>query len=637
MIPSESARGQGVPGSRRPGAAPPKRYDRGPLTDGDSSRGRLIAASLLLAAIVVGLSKLPYGMFWPDEGFYLSSSYRLLLGDRPFRDELSYSSSWFFLVLTPILSLLPDGGTVLQVRFAGFIIRAGAAAVLFLTFHRWLPGSLVVSGLAVSVLANYPSLMVPNYNSLPFDLGFVSLACWLAGVRSTSPNAVAWGSAAGVLFALSCLCYLPRLPLLLVPMVIAGLAVRARHHTLARSSVALVGFALLVYALAATWLFAAGLWTDLRQGVLFQAQSPLFKPSIAGRLSTVMYAELKRAVPSVSMHLAFWAAALVIARRGAGREASARDWIGLALLVAAYGGVLAGIYLSHGDRSVPAYGFVYSGLCWLPLLSYPVLRRLVSAHGPSCALAAGIVFSIGLGQPAVAAFTSTQVAVAGIPGVAASLLLLLLSCDSPSSAATGGTNLRLMRFAACGFCLCLAVTAALFHFYAEQNPLRVSTVAFEKGRMQGVRSSRRFVDGWSRIVDYLRPRLHRAEFLLAYENVPLLYYLTDTRPALRASYVTGFMYGPRQQQTLVDAMVMRGRVPRYAVRLMAGRADEYVEPAYSRVPETWRRSFRCCSPCWPSPGPSSHCAGELARGRGWIGCIPRTATCPRRRVWRRWC
>jgi hypothetical protein len=523
-------------------------------------------------------------MFWPDEGFYLSSSYRLLLGDRPFRDELSYSSSWFFLVLTPILSLLPDGGTVLQVRFAGFIIRAGAAAVLFLTFRKWLPISLVASGLAVSILANYPSLMVPNYYGLPFDLGFGSLACWLAGVRSTSPNrAVAWGAVAGVLFALSCLCYLPRLPLLLVPMVLAGLAVRTGNRTLAWSSVALVGFALLVYALAAAGLVASGLWTDFRQGVLFQAQSQLFK--ISGRLSKVMNVELRRTVPSAGLHLAFWAAALAIARRGGGRGVSTRDWIGLALLVAAYGGVLAGIYVSHGDRSVPAYGFVYSGLCWLPLLLYPVLRRFVSAHGPDCALAAGIVFLIGLGQQAVAAFTSTQAAVAGIPGVAASLLLLLLSCAAPSSAESGRTELRLMRVAACGFCLCLGVTAALFHFYAEQNPLRVPTAAFERGRMEGLRSSRRFVDGWSGIVDYLQPRLHRSEFLLAYENIPLLYYLTDTRPALHASYVARFMYGPQQQRTLVDTMVTRGRVPRYAVRLMVGRADEYVDPAYSRMPE----------------------------------------------------
>src|SRR5688500_2959104 len=136
----------------------------------------MVPVLIVASAVVVGLAKLPYGMFWPDEGFYLTSSYRLLLGDRPFRDELSYASGWFFLVLTPILAILPDGGTVVHVRLVGYAIRFGAAAWLFWRFREVLPASLLAAGLAVTLLANYPSLLVPNYNSLPFDLGFVALA-----------------------------------------------------------------------------------------------------------------------------------------------------------------------------------------------------------------------------------------------------------------------------------------------------------------------------------------------------------------------------------------------------------------------------------------------------------------------------
>jgi hypothetical protein len=551
------------------------------------ARGRLIPVVVVSSAVIIGLLKLPYGMFWPDEGFYLSSCHRLLLGDLPFRDELSYASSWFFLVLTPILSLLPDGGTVLQVRGIGFAIRLISAALLFFSFRKSLPPSMGASGLAVTLLANYSSLMVPNYNSLPFDLGFLSLACWMAGLRSpTAKRALAWGGAGGILFAISCLCYFPRLPLLLIPIVVLGWAVRRDHRSLASSTAALIAAALLTFAMAAAWLIATGLFAALLEGIRFQAHSPLFASSPLARLSRVIRTELARAVPSAAVHLAFWSAALAAASGGRFGRGSARAWGGLVLLVGSYGAALTSVYRYYGDRSVPAYALVYSGLCWLPLLVYPVFRRRLSQHRPDLTIDAGLLFMIGAGQQAVAALTSTQAAAAGIPGLAASLLLLLLLWQGPPADDGGRGQARgPMRLALYGFCACLSVNSALFHFYPGQSPLRVVTLPFEKGHLEGLQSSRRFVRGWSGIVEYLKPRLQRGELLLAYENIPLLYYLTDTRPALRASYVAGFMYSTDQQRTLLDTMIREGRVPRYAVRLMAGGDDEYVRPSYSTRPE----------------------------------------------------
>jgi hypothetical protein len=63
----------------------------------------------------------------------------------------------------------------------------------------------------VAALANLPALMIPNYNSLPFDLGFVGLSCWIAGARSGTPSGpLVWGTLGGGFLGLSCLCYLPR-------------------------------------------------------------------------------------------------------------------------------------------------------------------------------------------------------------------------------------------------------------------------------------------------------------------------------------------------------------------------------------------------------------------------------------------
>jgi hypothetical protein len=416
--------------------------------------------------------------------------------------------------------------------------------------------------------------MVPSYNSLPFDLGFLSLACWTLGLRARATvRAAAWGALGGVLFAGSCLCYLPRFALVVIPVGVLAWARGRRDSSAAASTAALLGAMVLVAVASCGWLAARGLVGELLEAIRFQAQSPALAPPPGQRLLGLLQTERARALPSTATHLLFAAAALVAATRS-----SARAWVGL--LAVAYAVVVTGVYVRHGDKSVPAYALVYTGLCWLPLVVYPFLRRRLGALHPDVAGAAAVLFLMGAGQQAVAALTSTQAAAAGIPGLAASLLLLLLLGE-----AAAPEPRRLARLAVAAFCLCLAANGAAFHFYAEQNPLRVATSAFASGRLRGIRSSERFVTGWSRIDEGLRPRLRRGEFLLAYENIPLLYYLTDTRPALRATYVSSFVYAPPQQQELLDEMVRKGRIPRYAVRLMEGRADEYVSPSYSPRPQ----------------------------------------------------
>jgi hypothetical protein len=397
-------------------------------------------------------------------------------------------------------------------------------------------------------------------------------------------RARAWGAAAGVLFGLSCLCYLPRVPVLAVPLGAIVWARRRRYAALLASSTALFAGALLVWAGALAWLLGAGLAPDVLDGIRFQAESPLFTPDPMRRLGHAARVEIGRAVPAAALHLLFGAAAVGLARVTSRRGARAQ-WAAVALLVAAYAATVTSVYVRHGQRSVPAYAFLYAGLCWVPLALYPWLRRRLAADRPDLTVEAGLLFWMGAAQQAVATLTSTQVAAAGIPGLAASMLLLLLLCDLPDPALGSHPPVKPARAPVLGFCAALALTAALFHFYPGQSPFFVRTVAFESGRLEGLRTSRRFLRAWTGIAGYLGPRVQRGEFLLAYGNIPLLHYLTDTRPALRASYVAGFQYGAAQQGRLLETMIRRNRVPRYAVRLIPAPADEYVSPSYSTRPE----------------------------------------------------
>ena len=294
----------------------------------------------------------------------------------------------------------------------------------------------------------------------------------MRGLRArTAARAAAWGVAAGALFAVSCLCYLPRFALVAVPIGVLFVARRRRDLPLTAASAALLGTTGLVAGASVAWLAAYDLLGALVEAIRFQAQSPALSTPLAPRIAGLLRTEAARALPSAAAYLAFGVCLLAAVRRSV-----ASLWVGL--LASAAMLAPAAVYVHHGDKSVPAYALVYTGLCWLPLVAYPFLWRRLRVRRPEAAVATGVLFLVALGQQAIAGVTSTQGAAAGIPGLAASLVLLLLLWESviPAEAAPR----RLARQAAAALCAGLAANAAAFHFYAEQNPLRVETRAFAR-------------------------------------------------------------------------------------------------------------------------------------------------------------
>jgi hypothetical protein len=547
------------------------------------------ALAVALAALGVALMRLPYGIMFADEGFYLATADGVQMGAVPFRDDLSQAATPFFLVLTPILRLLPEGGTLLHVRLVGLALRAVCCGVLLLSLRRWLSPLSLAAAFAVALLANFTFLLIPSYNSLPSDLGYVAVACWIyAAERRDAPRAWCFGLLAGLLFGLGALCYLPRVAFVAVPLG-AALWTRARPQAdgagLRRSSLACALGILAAFGCALLGLAASGLSTDFARGIAWFLSLRPFGLSFAQRLYGLLAGDLPRAFASALVQAAFWTAALALCARATQRGRRAwLWWLGFLLVAAGYALLLVRLYDAAQDRWHWAYYRIYPGLCWLPLLAYPWLRSDLRAE-PGLTRAAGLLFVTGLTQQLLVAATSTQGTAAGVSGLAASLALLLLlaAAFARRHSITPAAARHATGVASLGLGLALAATAATRHFYADQNPFRGPQATFVDGRLAGLRSHPRYVKGWSAVVRYLAPRLVPGESLLAYDNAPLLYYATRTRPALGATYVSRALYTPAQLRALLTAMLAAKREPRYAVRLREGTEDESVW--YSTSPE----------------------------------------------------
>jgi hypothetical protein len=343
------------------------------------------------------------------------------------------------------------------------------------------------------------------------------------------------------------------------------------------------------------FLTARGWLPDLLEGLRFLAGSRAFGVAPATRLELFFGRSLPAVLATAAAHGAFWGGALFLGAQAAPARARRRQAFVAALgaLIATYAALIAYLYLTS-ERWFSAYYLLYPGLCWLPLCAYPLLRGSLRALGPAASWGAGLVVLTALPQQVVVTLTSTQAAAAGGGGVGASLLLLALSSvavaarlggETPPSAPPAPASTPGGRWGAgisAALCLVLAAGAARFHFLPEHDPLVSELATFRGGRLAGLRTAPQLVTGWTELVAYLGPRVARGERLLAYTNAPLVYYATDTRPALGASVVSSLLCSPAQQAALLERMVDRGHVPRYAVRLREGTLDEAV--GYSRDP-----------------------------------------------------
>jgi len=98
-------------------------------------------------------------------------------------------------------------------------------------------------------------------------------------------------------------------------------------------------------------------------------------------------------------------------------------------------------------------------------------------------------------------------------------------------------------------------------FYEDKN------VPYTYEKLRGIYSNPGEVKKLESLLNFLKPRLKRGEYLIAYDELEILYYLTGTRPALRSIKLEGEdVWTLAQRKMFISKMIERNRVPRYVVR-----------------------------------------------------------------------
>jgi hypothetical protein len=546
-------------------------------SDGSDERaGRAVALTFALAFVYAALWT-PQGLDFSDDGFHLANQQWLLhTGGIP-------RGGWGVLVwlsdLTGAAWLLVSGNTgLLAARLGWALMTAASAALAARILARAYPPRQV----ALAVLLATPMLLAQgraliDYNGVaPL---FMLLALDALTAREASPRREVLG---GFSLGLATLARLPGLPVGLL--VLAYMFVRHSRRSPAAGRRVLAGFVAVPVSIAA-WVTLAGraaaLMASAASGDAGDTHGLALVARITGRdaVAVALIALLGLALLRglLSIEAPRWLTSAGPLRAGA------------CLMVA--GLALAAWGAAGHARTPMRWSALLAGAC-LALLVQRILARasadeledrrtehlvlglLVAVHGVLGSNTGLAKMTHGLWLAVPAAILATA----------------RLMRDPRTGPAPGA--LVLGR----GLVVGLALAGVILRFGSpyRDGPDRLRLVrAIDDGRLAGIRTSAARAAAVGALLQQARLRVREGDALLAYGDIPLLHFLTQTDPAL--GHVWPELLGDAELARRLEALGREGRLPVIAVharleRLGAAGTMPPGSPGKQRLIDGWLRA-----------------------------------------------
>lgn len=535
-----------------------------------------------------------------DEGMWLSTSLRYALGDLPFRDEIQNAPRPFDVLVSVVFRIHPTA-TLLQMRCLGLFIEFIGLGSLFLFVSRY-AAPLYVAALCttVSLLHDAHGLMSPSYNLLSEVFGICALILWLSAcVSRDSVTRTTNALLSGILLLLCVATYLPLIALLLVPVVAIVQALQKARGT-ARSFLNPTLLMIAVFVLGGVGLVIAmhttGIWDDFQSGLRLVAntkkklmddgspngQQPaapwdmlwtlpqataafLISKLSSATLGTTLYQKILAGIAGGSLLFLIWKTC---------RDRRFLPLLLIALLVSTLTPIPLKFRLLFLSATVGVLGF-------LPVTddtrspgvsaSWRLIRRYMLYWG--FCMAAVYLFTSG-------STTATRsVVVLLVVGLAA--LMRVVSSQEL-------TLLRLKERRAC-IVILWATVVPLFLFgldYDGQKALYTTvddqagnlTASFVSPRLAGIRSTPEKVAILDELLASLEKILQPGDYLLAYPKLPLLHFLTSTRPATNVTWID-LRYSEGLQNLIVEYMLRFDRIPEVCVKITSDSRGDWASHA----------------------------------------------------------
>ncbi len=519
------------------------------------------------------------GIDFSDEGMHLATTMRYSLGDLPFRNEIMNTFRMSDVMISPLFVLFPEI-TLLQIRLFGLSIQAFSLAAAFLFFKRMVR-PLVLAAVLGLILVTHDTygLSVPSYNLVSAFFILLGPLAWLEGLNADSNLKRIYLSAlAGLLTAGAAISYFSLVGLAILPagVCLLGIFEREKRKTLFVSGGSfLFAFFCVITAVAIT-VVAKGLGPDFLEVVQsVGSTTELIKSGPWAKLGQVSLS-LAEFCPQALSWLGVIVGSLLL---GGIKQSRAGRFLGLFLLLGT-----AGFEFLGTNPELPRHGIDQSNLWYLvklPLMSFSVLLGLiilglswVSPLKNHLSQETRLSYSLGIlwGLAATAIYSLSTSAIqphAGFNGVPVLLLFSLLG-----SWALWGRKIKKqldyryisLVFVAAALILTFTAVRESYDVTYRDGPATTLKTQSTHPKLAGLVSSERRMGSLDNLLYYLEGRVKPGDLFFAMKNLPLLYYLTGTRPVPISAWIpNGWSQGLYTR--IYDKIIEQGRIPEYCVRI----------------------------------------------------------------------
>jgi len=550
----------------------------------------VIIASLLLAAIwaIWCIFFLPKGLDFTDEGLYCSEAWRFANGDRPFVDSLGGSglSFWF---LSWVFRICP-ACSLLGLRVVWAIVMLLCALVTANLMLKYFNPVVSFTGAAVSLFFVTGGIIkVLSYNSMPI-LGLLLVAwLWLTASRRSGKLELILAGGAGVLALLATACRISLLPIVFLPILTIAYdrCCRVKTDGQLRATIAFV--AAYLGGLACFFLvqFIGGMAGEFSSSLITTTDVP--GHSLKDMIFNLRDSSLYYLLPTLPILVAVFIKrfkSIVVFGRKYGKTVM---YIVFPILVACIciiildWTILCNVlgWLKEDALSLLFASFTYS---WRPPLFLLALAIGV--------VLADVIFHIFDSDNDMTISRTHDRCKLGIIAIFLSFLMILGTGNVPAHSVKYMSWLPIsMAFGLLwlwgikqsghaiktrfvwllkGAFIALLLLYTFYGIFPNSYPYRDGFIGEldtmpAATKLHGILTTKDRADTVDRLIEAVKINSEAGDRILAYENLPMLYYLTDRLPSTTATWLTESL--PKSlRESILEDMINRDRLPQLVIR-----------------------------------------------------------------------
>ena len=516
------------------------------------------------------------GIDLTDEGMYVSTAMRFSMGDIPFRDEFMSALSQFNVLLAPVFWIFPEI-SLLQMRFAGIGLHVVSLFVLFLFLSRYAPPLLVALLCSTMFFVNnFYGIASPSYNSLASAFSLISLALWLFAIVSNNKSRRFFSSLlGGFFFSFAVFSYSSLIIVLVIHGMVIGIAACffKKPGAYIHSSLVFIGTVGTVIAIVFIIILSCGILPDVIQG--FRLATTTTRLGAHGLIvkASALFQQFFTVAENGLIVLAVMGGAVFFFLANERRKKRDDFIYGIVgSIVIAVIGYMFHLLLSQKIQfSVLAFAAPLALLmaCFRyefnetshENLTWNTVRNIAIAWGFISSLVYGV--SSGMGVYACL-LGATPLFVFGM--VALYRMVRSVAAVQEIGVIRSSVLRAIVITTAITFC----IPSMRYYYRSVYNEPEIQklTEQFQHPRLSGVYSTPKKVRVLEELLGYLKEKLRPGDYFLAYNDIPLLYFLTHTRPAYGAVWARDD-WPIAIRRRLVDTMIAKERIPEYCVRMTA--------------------------------------------------------------------